>query len=120
MRQVSGAAQEGSLALLMPVTEAWKEVAQVASPRYSYISISGRQRGGNGFMRLFQEQQFLDSDLLLEITEGVSCHLVHLSHVPHAQKHADPRGVHVCAEARQTHARETWVLGQLCGWGNFM
>lgn len=62
-------------------------------------------------MRLFQEQQFLDSDLLLEMTEGVSYYPVHLSKVPHARKHADTRGVPMHAETRETHAREKWVSG---------
>lgn len=73
----------------MLVIEAVKEMARVASLRYSYISICGRQCGFNGFMGLFQEQQSLDFDLLLEISEGVSWYFVHLSSVLPAWEHTD-------------------------------
>lgn len=42
-------------------------------------------------MCLFQEQEFLDLDLLLEINEGVSFYLRHLSDALHAWKHTDIR-----------------------------
>lgn len=87
--QVRQNSLEGVIHLVNVVIGALKEIAKVASLRYFYISISGRQRGLNGFMWLFQEQQFFDLDLLLQINGGVSFYFIHLSNVLHAWKHTD-------------------------------
>lgn len=84
-------AWKGSFTLLTLVIGAPKKTAKVASLRYFCVSISGGQCGLNDFMWLFQEQQILDLDLILEINEGVSFYFLHWSNVLHAWKHTDIR-----------------------------